>query len=476
MASISQSLEQKLQQRLSPQQIQGIKLLELPTLQLEQRVKQEIEENPVLEEEEKHEDEQDEKGDLSLEDYIRNEESAASYKLKTNNTSKDDEHRQPTLSQGVSLQEFLVGQLAYHDLTQKEMIIALFVIGTLDDDGYLRRPTESITDDIAFTQGVEVTDDQVEKVIGVIQTLDPAGICARNLGECLVIQLKSLRTQTPSVKLAIRVLNDYYEEFVKKHYERLIRRLGVTEDQFKEALEEIMHLNPKPTNGYTDESSAAAPNIIPDFILDYNTSEDAFELQLASRSVPDLKINNSYLKMAEKAMSGPSQTETDKEALQFIKQKIESARWFISAIKQRQETLMKTMKAILNFQRDYFVEGDEAMLRPMILKDIADMTGFDISTISRVVNSKYIQTHFGIFQLKYFFSEGLPTESGEEVSTREIKRILSENIAAENKRDPLTDEALMDLLTSKGYKIARRTVAKYREMLGIPASRLRKEL
>lgn len=476
MASISQSLEQKLQQRLSPQQIQGIKLLELPTLQLEQRVKQEIEENPVLEEEEKHEDEQDEKGDLSLEDYIRNEESAASYKLKTNNTSKDDEHRQPTLSQGVSLQEFLVDQLAYHDLDEKEMVIARFVIGTLDDDGYLRRPTESITDDIAFTQGVEVTDDQVEKVIGVIQTLDPAGIGARNLGECLVIQLRSLRTQTPSVKLAIRVLNDYYEEFVKKHYERLIRRLGVTEEQFKEALEEIMHLNPKPTNGYTDESSAAAPNIIPDFILDYNTGEDAFELQLASRSVPDLKINNSYLKMAEKAMSGPSQTETDKEALQFIKQKIESARWFISAIKQRQETLMKTMKAILNFQRDYFVEGDEAMLRPMILKDIADMTGFDISTISRVVNSKYIQTHFGIFQLKYFFSEGLPTESGEEVSTREIKRILSENIAAENKRDPLTDEALMDLLTSKGYKIARRTVAKYREMLGIPASRLRKEL
>lgn len=473
MASISQSLEQKLQQRLSPQQIQGIKLLELPTLQLEARVKQEIEENPVLEEEEAHDKDPDDKN-LSLEDYIRNEENASSYKLRTNNTSKDDDRKSPTLSQGISLQDFLMEQLAYHDLTPEQKVIARFVIGTLDDDGYLRRPTASITDDIAFTQGLEVNDEDVEYVISVIQTLDPAGIGARNLGECLVIQLKSLRNQTPAVRLAIRVLQNYYDEFVKKHFERLIRRLGVTEDDFREALEEIMHLNPKPTNGYADESSAAAPNIIPDFILDFHDGN--FELQLASRSVPDLRINSNYLRMAEKAMNAPGQSDSDKEALQFIKQKIESARWFISAIKQRQETLMKTMRAILGFQYDYFIEGDESKLRPMILKDIADATGFDISTISRVVNSKYIQTHFGIFLLKYFFSEGLPTDSGEEVSTREIKRILSESIENENKRDPLTDEALMDLLTSKGYRIARRTVAKYREMLGIPASRLRKEL
>lgn len=472
MAAISQSLEQKLQQRLSPQQIQGIKLLELPTLQLEQRVKQEIEENPVLEEEER-EPETDE-AQLTLEDYLRNEESAASYKLKVNNTSKDDDRKSPTLSQGMSLQEFLTEQLAYHNLDERGMTIARFIIGTLDDDGYLRRPVASITDDIAFTQGVEVTEEEVERIVGVIQMLDPAGIGARNLGECLIIQLRALREQTPAVKLAITILSDHYDAFLKKHYERMMRRLGVTEEEFRAALEEIMHLNPKPTNGYADESSAASPNIVPDFLLDYNNGN--FDLQLASRSVPDLKINSSYLRMAERAMNTAEQSEADKEALQFIKQKIESAKWFISALKQRQETLMKTMRAILHFQHDFFVEGDEAKLRPMILKDIADATGFDISTISRVVNSKYIQTHFGVFLLKYFFSEGLLTESGEEVSTREIKRILAEAIEHEDKRDPLTDEALMDTLTAKGYKIARRTVAKYREMLGIAASRLRKEL
>lgn len=472
MAAISQSLEQKLQQRLSPQQIQGIKLLELPTLQLEQRVKQEIEENPVLEEEER-EPETDE-AQLTLEDYLRNEESAASYKLKVNNTSKDDDRKSPTLSQGMSLQDFLIEQLAYHDLDEREMTIARFIIGTLDDDGYLRRPVASIADDIAFTQGIEVTEQEVERIVGVIQMLDPAGIGARNLGECLIIQLRALREQTPAVKLAIAILSDHYDAFLKKHYERMIRRLGVTEEEFRAALEEIMHLNPKPTNGYADESSAASPNIIPDFLLDYNNGN--FDLQLASRSVPDLKINSGYLRMAERALNTSEQSEADKEALQFIKQKIESAKWFISALKQRQETLMKTMRAILHFQRDFFIEGDEAKLRPMILKDIADATGFDISTISRVVNSKYIQTHFGVFLLKYFFSEGLLTESGEEVSTREIKRILAEAIEGEDKRDPLTDEALMDTLTAKGYKIARRTVAKYREMLGIPASRLRKEL
>lgn len=472
MAAISQSLEQKLQQRLSPQQIQGIKLLELPTLQLEQRVKQEIEENPVLEEEER-EPETDET-QLTLEDYLRNEESAASYKLKVNNTSKDDDRRSPTLSQGMSLQDFLIEQLAYHDLDEREMTIARFIIGTLDDDGYLRRPVASIADDIAFTQGIEVTEQEVERIVGVIQMLDPAGIGARNLGECLIIQLRALREQTPAVKLAIAILSDHYDAFLKKHYERMMRRLGVTEEEFRAALEEIMHLNPKPTNGYADESSAASPNIIPDFLLDYNNGN--FDLQLASRSVPDLKINSGYLRMAERALNTSEQSEADKEALQFIKQKIESAKWFISALKQRQETLMKTMRAILHFQHDFFVEGDEAKLRPMILKDIADATGFDISTISRVVNSKYIQTHFGVFLLKYFFSEGLLTESGEEVSTREIKRILAEAIEGEDKRDPLTDEALMDTLTAKGYKIARRTVAKYREMLGIPASRLRKEL
>ncbi len=473
MALISQGLEQKLQQRLSPQQIQGIKLLELPTIQLEQRIKQELEENPMLEEEIKERDETD-TGDLSLEEYIRSEESAASYKLRANNSSKDDERRAPTLPQHTTLQDFLIEQLSYYDLTPTERNVALFIIGTLDDDGYLRRPTESITDDLAFTQGISVTDELVDKVISVIQDLDPAGIGARNLSECLVIQLRALRGQGSASRLAIEILTNHYDAFVKKHYERLMYKLNVSEDQFRDALEEIMRLNPKPTNGYTEEAAAASPTVIPDFILDYHNG--TFDLQLTSRGIPELKINNSYLKMAEKALSESGKSDSDKEALQFIKQKIGAARWFISAIKQRQETLMKTMRAILNFQYDYFIEGEESLLRPMILKDIADVTGFDISTISRVVNSKYIQTHFGVFMLKYFFSEGLLTDSGEEVSTREIKRILEEAINSENKREPLTDEALMETLTGQGYQIARRTVAKYREMLGIPTSRLRKEL
>lgn len=475
MSQIRQSLDQRLLQKLSPQQILGIKLLELPTLALESRVKQEIEENPVLEESKTESEDSDGKPDLSLEDYIRNEEGSASYKLRVNNSSKDDEHKGPTITQGVSLQEFLLEQLAFHNLSEREMTIAHFVIGTLDDDGYLRRPTENIADDISFTQGIDAADAEVDRVIGVIQTLDPVGIGARSLGECLVIQLRSLRSNHASVKLAIRILSDHYDEFIKKHYERLMRRLGVSEDQFREAIEEIMHLNPKPTNGYTDDSSVSSPTIIPDFLLDYSET-DGFDLQLSLRGVPELRINNSYLRMAQQALDSRSNNEPDKEAIQFVKQKIDSARWFITAIKQRQETLSKTMHAILNFQRNYFIEGEESKLRPMILKDISDITGYDISTISRVVNSKYIQTHFGTFPLKYFFSEGLTTDSGEEVSTIEIKRILSENISSEDKRDPLTDEALMDLLTAKGFHIARRTVAKYREMLGIPASRLRKEL
>lgn len=475
MSQIRQSLEQKLLQKLSPQQIQGIKLLELPTLALEGRIKQEIEENPVLEEASSEPEEGEGKSELSLEDYIRNEEGSSSYKLRVNNSSKDDEHKGPTLSQGVSLTDFLTEQLSFNQLSDRQMAIARFVIGTLDDDGYLRRSTENITDDIAFTQGIEVTDAEVEEVIAQIQNLDPTGIGARNLGECLIIQLRSLRSNHPSVALAIRILRDHYDEFIKKHYERLVRRLGVTEDEFRDAIEQITHLSPKPTNGYTDESDAVSPNIIPDFLLDYSEA-DGFDLQLSSRSIPELRINNSYLRMAQNVLDGAGRNETDKEALQFIRQKIESARWFISAIRQRQETLGKTMRAVLNFQHDYFIEGDPSKLRPMILKDIAETTGYDISTISRVVNSKYIQTHFGTFLLKYFFSEGLSTDSGEEVSTIEIKRVVSENIATEDKRDPLTDEALMDMLTARGFHIARRTVAKYREMLGIPASRLRKEL
>lgn len=480
MAQISQSLDQRLLQRLSPQQIQGIKLLELPTLQLEARIKEEVELNPVLEEvAAKDEDSSDEsKANSSLEEYIRSEESANSYKLKANNTSKDDESRNPTLSQGVSLTEFLEEQLSYYNLTDRQQIIAHFIIGTLDDDGYLRRDTESLCDDIAFTQGIEVSDSEVESVIAMVQQLDPSGIGARSLGECLVIQLRQLRHKTPESELAIKILTHHYDEFTKKHYDKLTARLGIRQEQLRGAMEEIMGLNPKPANGYADESGDASPVIVPDFLLDY--VDGAFDLRMTSRSLPELKINNSYLKMAQQALASNSSTssssEADKEALTFIRQKIESARWFISAIKQRHETLQKTMRAILDFQKEYFVEGDQSKLRPMILKDIADRAGFDISTISRVVNSKYIQTHFGVFQLKYFFSEGLQTDSGEEVSTREIKRIISECIDNEDKTDPMTDEALMEALIAKGFRIARRTVAKYREMLDIPVARLRKRI
>lgn len=466
--ALTQTLDQRQLQKLSPQQIQGIKMLELPMLLLEARIKQEIEENPVLEEEKKQDE--DAREDNSLEDYIRSEESSQSYKLRANNNSKDDEGYTPTISETKSLQEFLAEQLSYYNLTPKQQIIAYYIIGTLDDDGYLRRPTESITDDIAFSQSLEVTDEEVEAVIAIIQQLDPSGICARTLAECLLIQLRQLREQTRPVKIAIKILQNYYEEFVKKHYDRLMQRLGIDSDDFREAMEEIMGLNPKPANGYADESITVAPTIIPDFILDY--VDGKFELSLSQRGIPDLKINKNYLKMAEKAME--SGKDSDKEAVAFVRQKIESAKWFIAAIKQRQETLMKTMRAILHFQENYFIDGEEAMLRPMILKDIADTTGFDISTISRVVNSKYIQTHFGVFLLKYFFSEGLATDSGEEVSTREIKRILSECVENEDPKDPYTDEALMQILLDKGFKIARRTVAKYREMLDIPVARLRK--
>lgn len=471
--ALTQTLDQRQLQKLSPQQIQGIKMLELPTLQLEARIKQEIEENPVLEEE-RREEEESVREDNSLEDYIRNEETASSYKLRANNTSKDDENYTPTITQSKSMQEFLTEQLSYYDLTAKQKIIAYYIIGTLDDDGYLRREVESIADDISFSQSMEVSDSEIEQVIAIVQQLDPSGICARTLAECLLIQLKQLREQTSAVKIAIRILQNHYDEFVKKHYDKLMQRLGIDNDQFRQAMEEIMGLNPKPANGYADESIAVSPTIIPDFILDY--VDGKFELSLSQRGVPDLKINKSYLKMAEKAMSAGQNKETEREAVAFVRQKIESAKWFIAAIKQRRETLIKTMKAILQFQQAYFAEGEEAMLRPMILKDIADITGFDISTISRVVNSKYIQTHFGVFLLKYFFSEGLATDSGEEVSTREIKRILSECVDNEDPHDPLTDEALMQVLTEKGFRIARRTVAKYREMLDIPVARLRKGL
>ncbi len=475
MAAISQRLVQKMQQKLSPQQIQTIKLLELPALQLEQRIKQEIEENPILEEEEKTPDEDQETQEISVEEYFADDDTP-NYKYRINNYSKDDEKRPVYISEGASFHESLIQQLGFKNLNERDQTLAKYIIGSIDEDGFLRRDLTSITDDIAFSIGLETDEQELEKILKVIHELEPAGVGARNLQECLLLQLSAIPNHTPAQQMAMKILTDYFDEFTKKHYDKLMSRLGIDEDQFRDAIEEITRLSPKPGNLYSGGRNEMQPYITPDFILDYQNG--LFELSLNGANVPDLKVNRRYVEMIRNMVTqdGKPSNESDKETIQFVKNKIESAKWFISAIKQRQETLMCTMQAILDYQREYFVDGDQSKLRPMILKDIADRTGLDVSTISRVVNSKYIQTHFGILSLKQLFSEAMQTDSGEEVSSYEIKNILSECIEREDKRKPLTDEVLMDILNDKGYHIARRTVAKYREMLGIPVARLRKQI
>ena len=468
--AISQRQIQKLQQTLSPQQIQMIKLLELPTLQLEQRVKQEIEENIVLEEERSEDDEQT----LSVDDYIH-EEDTPSYKSRINNFSKDDKQRPVNITEGRSMQEYLVEQLSFRNLNSREQAIAEFLVGSIDEDGYLRRDMDSISDDIAFSLGIEATTQEIERLLEVIHELEPAGIGARNLQECLLLQMRQRRADTEAKRLAKKILQSHFDEFVKKHYEKLISRLNVSEDEFRDAIDEIKRLSPKPGNLYSDGGLDASPYIIPDFRIDYHDGQ--FDLSLNSYNIPEIKINRRYVDMIRDMVSANGTiAEKDREAVQFVKSKIDSAKWFISAIKQRHDTLMRTMQEILNFQQEYFKDGDKSKLRPMILKDIADRTGLDVSTISRVVNSKYAQTHFGIILLKSLFSEAMQTESGDTVSSYEIKNILQKCIDEEDKRHPLTDETLMNILNAKGYCIARRTVAKYREMLDIPVARLRKQI
>ena len=468
--AISQRQIQKLQQTLSPQQIQMIKLLELPTLQLEQRVKQEIEENIVLEEERSEDDEQT----LSVDDYIH-EEDTPSYKSRINNFSKDDKQRPVNITEGRSMQEYLFEQLSFRNLNSREQAIAEFLVGSIDEDGYLRRDMDSISDDIAFSLGIEATTQEIERLLEVIHELEPAGIGARNLQECLLLQMRQRRADTEAKRLAKKILQSHFDEFVKKHYEKLISRLNVSEDEFRDAIDEIKRLSPKPGNLYSDGGLDASPYIIPDFRIDYHDGQ--FDLSLNSYNIPEIKINRRYVDMIRDMVSANGTiAEKDREAVQFVKSKIDSAKWFISAIKQRHDTLMRTMQEILNFQQEYFKDGDKSKLRPMILKDIADRTGLDVSTISRVVNSKYAQTHFGIILLKSLFSEAMQTESGDTVSSYEIKNILQKCIDEEDKRHPLTDETLMNILNAKGYCIARRTVAKYREMLDIPVARLRKQI
>mgnify|MGYP002329189029 FL=1 len=471
--AITQKQVLSLQQKLSPQQIQTIKLLELPAMQLEQRIKQEIENNIVLEEDERT-SEEEEPQQISVDEYLREDETP-SYKSRINNYSKDDKQRPVILSEGRSLQEYLVEQLGYRNLSEREMKLATYLVGSIDEDGYLRRELDAIADDIAFTLGIETTAEELERLLDVIHDLEPAGIGARNLRECLLLQMGQLPMNTPARRLARRILTDYFDEFVKKHYEKLISRLQVSEEEFRDAIAEIRRLTPKPGNLYAEGGTDTTPYIVPDFILDYH--DGRFDLSLNSSNIPEVRINRRYAEML-RDMVAPDGTvkAEDREALQFVKSKIDSAKWFISAIKQRHDTLMRTMQTILDYQKEYFKDGDKSKLRPMILKDIADRTGLDVSTISRVVNSKYVQTQFGIILLKSLFSEAMQTESGEEVSSYEIKNILQQCIDEEDKRHPLTDETLMDILNSKGYRIARRTVAKYREMLNIPVARLRKQI
>ena len=473
--AINQKQVLSLQQKLSPQQIQMIKLLELPAVQLEQRIKQEIEDNIVLEEEERSaEDEEQPPQQISFDEYLR-EDDTPSYKSRINNFSKDDKQRPVYLTEGRSLQEYLVEQLGYRNLPERDMRLAVYLIGSIDEDGYLRRDLESVADDIAFTMGLETTAGELERLLGIIHELEPTGIGARDLRECLLLQMAQMPVNTRPRRLARKILTSYFDEFVKKHYEKLMARLQISEDDFRDAIAEIRHLSPKPGNLYAEGGTDTTPYIIPDFILDYQ--DGRFNLSLNSYNVPEVRVNRRYMEMIREMVGSDGRVrEKDKEAIQFVKNKIDSAKWFISAIKQRHDTLMRTMQTILDYQQEYFKDGDKSKLRPMILKDIADRTGLDVSTISRVVNSKYVQTQFGIILLKSLFSEAMQTDSGEEVSSYEIKNILQQCIDEEDKRRPLTDETLMDILNSKGYRIARRTVAKYRERLGIPVARLRKQI
>lgn len=479
---LKQSLQQKLQQKLSPLQIQVIKLLEIPTAQLEQRIKTEIEENPVLEFENNQNEDTDTDNDnkeeivseIPLEDYIHDENIPA-YKLQSRNFSKDEKYEDIPFSTGSTFHEHLVGQLGLRILNDRQLKIAEYIIGNIDEDGYLRREIDEIIDDLAFSLNMEVDEREVLDILEIVQDFDPPGVGARDLQECLLLQIKTKDLNDPAVKTAYRIIKELFDEFTKKHYDKILKKLNITNDELKDALEEILKLNPKPGSSYSNPLSKTVQHIIPDFILDYENDE--FKLTLNNKNIPELRISNTYSEMLEEYSSNKkNQSKERKEAVMFVKQKLDSAKWFIDAIRQRQNTLMTVMNAILEYQKEYFKEGDETKLRPMILKDIAEMTGLDISTISRVSNSKYIQTHFGIFPLKYFFSEGMQTDTGEEVSTREIKKILEELISAEDKHKPLTDDKLAVILKEKGYNIARRTVAKYREQMNIPVARLRKEI
>lgn len=488
---LRQSLQHKLLQKLSPQQIQLMKLLQVPVIAMEQRIKQEIEENPALEEfaedanqEEKEfgdeendnteesEFEENAEDDFSLEDYM-NVDDIPDYKLSTNNRSRDDEVRQVPFVSYSTFYDALEEQLHMRRLSPSDRIIGEFVIGNLDENGYLKREASSIVNDLVFTQNISVEKEDVERIIKLIQKFDPPGVAALGLRECLSLQLERLQIESEALNHARLIIDKTFDEFTKKHYDKIRKKFSLTEDELKAALDVILALNPKPGSTFGD-ASKGSEHVFPDFTI--RNEDGELVLILNSKNIPELRVNRTYFEMLETYAKSKKQDAKTKEALKFVKQKIDSARWFIDAIKQRQNTLFVTMTAIMNYQMDYFFTGDETTLRPMILKDIADIVGLDISTISRVASSKYVQTTFGTFLLKSFFSESMLTESGEEVSSREIKSILTDLINNENKKKPMTDEHLALQLKEKGYSIARRTVAKYREQLNISVARLRKEI
>ena len=470
---LKQGLELKQTQKLSPLQIQTIKLIELPAQELEQRIRKELEENPVLDEDiAKEREDDDETGprEVSLSEY-KEDDSIPSYKLRVNNYGKDERPQYNTFSVKESFSQSLMAQLGFRNLSDHQYKVAAFIIGSLDDDGYLRRDIESLVDDLAFRAGIETDEKEMLDMLKIIQEFDPPGVAARDLRECLLLQIRNMK-QTPDVENATKILTDYFQDFTGKHFQRIMSKMGITEQELKAAMAKILKLNPSPGGQVDDSYNDQAQQIVPDFVL---TLEDGkLRLTMPRFSVPELRVNKKY---ADILMDAANSSERDKkEAAVFVKKKLDSAKWFVEAIKQRHNTLMNTMQAIVDYQHDYFMDGDESHLKPMVLKDIAEKTGFDISTISRVVNSKYIETHFGIYPLKYFFSEGLENQDGEEVSTRELKKALQECVDSEDKRKPLTDDQLVTEMTRKGYKVARRTIAKYRDQLNIPKARLRKEL
>ncbi len=484
---LKQQLNLKLSQKLSPQQIQLMKLIQLPTQAFEQRLKQEMEENPALdsgkesvndlEDTFSNDGAEDDYGtevietEINVDEYLSDDE-IPSYRLNSNNYSVDDEEKSVPYASGTSFNQYLKSQLNTYRLDDTEFEIATFLVGSVDESGYIRRSLPDIMDDLAFTQNIYTEENKIEEILKIVQQLDPAGVGARNLQECLLIQLKRKELTIP-IKLAIGILENAFDHFTKKHYDKLLSKFDITEEELKEAISEIEHLNPKPGGAYAG-SNRIIEHVVPDFTIKIIDSE--LELTLNGRNAPELHVSREYNNMLQGYKESKEKSKSQKDAVLFIKQKLDAAKWFIEAVKQRQQTLFLTMSAIMHYQKEYFLSGDERNLKPMILKDIADEIGMDVSTVSRVANSKYVDTPYGTKLIKNFFSESMTNDQGEEVSTREIKKILEITISEEDKRKPLTDEKLAAILKEKGYPIARRTVAKYREQLDIPVARLRKKI